>query len=306
MGAGWLTGDVRGRALLTRRLGTEGARRLAASPSADAAIATLSAGPYGRSVRTGQSIAEAEHAVAATTLWHLRVLAGWQPREGSGLVRHLSGWFEIANVVEHARALAGQEPGGLFELGRLATAWARVAESGSPPALRAALTATPWEDPGEGTPAAVAVSMALSWASRVQAAVPEAGEWAAGGAALVVARQRFALGAELAEPVARRAVTMLGQHAGDGAWDAFVTGLRTSARWALADVAGPGELWRAENRWWARVSRDATVLVSRPRPGRAALLGVVAFLAIDAWRVRAALQVAARGGQALEMFDELG
>ena len=33
--------------------------------------------------------------------------------------------------------------------------------------------------------------------------------------------------------------------------------------------------------------------------------GAVAVLAVDAWRVRAALGAAARGGSALEVFDAL-
>ncbi|MBP2478852.1 hypothetical protein JOF53_007724 [Crossiella equi] len=306
MGAGWLTGHVRGRALLRRALGTADARRLASRSSTTEAVDVLALGPYGRSVRGGQSLAEAEHGIAAATLWHLRVLAGWQPREGAELVRRLAGWFEIANVVERARALAGQTAGRPFELGRLATASPRAAEAGSPAALRAALAATPWQDPGEGTPAAVAVSMGLSWAARVWAAVPEAAAWAAGGAALLVARQRFAAGAPLPEPVARRARALLGEHAATGTWTAFTTGLHPTARWALAGLSEPGELWRAELCWWSRVARDAALLSRRPRPGRATLLGTVAVLAVDAWRVRAALEAATLGARALEVFDELG
>ncbi|WP_040796383.1 hypothetical protein [Nocardia higoensis] len=306
MGAGWLIGQVRGRALLSRRLGDAGARDLAASPSVAAAVAILAEGPYGRFVHSGQSLADVEHGVAATTLWHLRVLAGWQPREGAELVRQLAGWFEIANATEHARALAGQESGRLFELGRLATAWSRLAAAGSPSALRAALTASAWEDAGDGTPVAVAVSMGLAWAARVRAAVPEAAAWAEGGAALLVARQRLALSIDLPSAVARRAEAVLGDGATAKTWEAFATGLRPAARWPLADLAGPEDLWRGEAAWWSKVSRDSALLVRQPRPGRATLLGTVAFLAVDARRVRAALEGAARGGRVLELFDEIG
>ena len=35
---------------------------------------------HGHDVRSGQTLAQAQHAVVATTLWHTRVLAGWLPR----------------------------------------------------------------------------------------------------------------------------------------------------------------------------------------------------------------------------------
>jgi hypothetical protein len=37
--------------------------------------------------------------------------------------------------------------------------------------------------------------------------------------------------------------------------------------------------------------------------GDAAVLGAVGVLAVDGWRVRAALEAATRGGQAPEVFD---
>lgn len=305
MGAGWIAGDVRGRALLSRRLGSAGARELAASPSVAAAVTVLAAGPYGRAVRPGQELADAEHAVGAVTLWHLRVLAGWQPQRGTEVVRQLAGWFEIANAVEHARALSGQAPGPYYELGRLATAWPRLRVAASSEQLRAALAASPWEDPGSGAPAAVAMSMGLSWAARVAAAVPEARAWALGGAALLVARQRFSASGELPGPVARRLNVVLGAQAEASDWDAYVRTARPDARWVLADLTSADDLWRAEAGWWTRTDRDAAMLLRARRAGRGPLTGMVALLAVDAWRVRAALQIAARGGRPLEAFDAL-
>lgn len=302
-GAGWVAGDVRGRALLSRRLGADGARRLAASPSLAAAIATLAAGPYGRTVHTGQQLAEAEYAVGAATLWHLRVLAGWQPRAGAEIVRQLAGWFEIANVVEHARALAGLPAGPRYTLGRLTTAWSRLMATGTGTELREVLATTSWDNPGAATPAAVAASMELSWAARVAAAVPEARAWAEGGAALVVARIRFAMFEELPEPVAVRANVLLGPAASASTWEGYVDSLHTDAHWPFAGSTGPDGLWRAELGWWARVERDAGTLLAAPRAGRGPVVGIVAYLALDAWRVRAALQVAARGGRPEEAFD---
>jgi len=302
-GAGWVAGDVRGRALLSRRLGADGARRLSVNPSLKAAVTTLAAGPYGRAVHAGQELAEAEYAVGAALLWHLRVLAGWQPRAGAEAVRQLAGWFEIANVVERARALAGAAAGPRYTLGRLTTAWSRLTATGTGTELRDTLATTSWEDPGSSTPATVAVSMGMSWAARVAAAVPEARGWAEGAAALLFARQRFATVAELPEPVALRATVVLGLAATATTWEAYLDGLRPDARWALTGATGPDDLWRAELGWWARVERDAGMLLAAPRAGRGSVVGIVAFLAVDAWRVRAALQLAARGGRREEAFD---
>ncbi|MPZ78981.1 MAG: hypothetical protein GEV28_00665 [Actinophytocola sp.] len=302
-GAGWVAGDVRGRALLSRRLGADGARRLAASPSLATAVATLAAGPYGRTVHTRQQLAEVEYAVGAAALWHLRVLAGWQPRAGAEIVRQLAGWFELANVVEHTRELAGLPAGPRYTLGRLTTAWSRLMATGTGTELREVLATTSWDDPGAATPAAVAASMELSWAARVAAAVPEARAWAEGGAALVIARTRFAMFEELPEPVAVRANVLLGPAATASTWEDYVDGLHTDARWPFAGSTGPDDLWHAELGWWARVERDAAALLSAPRAGRGPVVGIVAYLALDAWRARAALQVAARGGQPEEAFD---
>ena len=61
----------------------------------------------------------AQRAVGAALLWHLRVLAGWQPVEGSQAVRALAGWFEIANVDDLLRAVSGAGRPEPFRLGRL-------------------------------------------------------------------------------------------------------------------------------------------------------------------------------------------
>jgi hypothetical protein len=75
----------------------------------------------------------------------------------------------------------------------------------------------------------------------------------------------------------------------------------TDARWVLAGIDRPEELWRADVAWWHRVERDAFALLRRASFGRPPVIGAVAVLAADAWRVRAALEVAARGS--VEAFD---
>ncbi|HUI03187.1 MAG TPA: hypothetical protein VLZ77_06580, partial [Acidimicrobiales bacterium] len=70
---------------------------------------------------------------------------------------------------------------------------------------------------------------------------------------------------------------------------------RCAAR-LLDGVDGTEQLWRAEARWWTTVEASATSLATGPRPDASCGVGVAALLAVDAWRVRAALTLAARGG----------
>ena len=105
----WVAGNVRAKAMLDRRIGPARARELAVTGSLAQAEQILADSPYRHGVQVGQTLAEAEHALAATVLWHLRVLAGWQPRAGAIALRLLAGWFEIANICGHARTLSGGE-----------------------------------------------------------------------------------------------------------------------------------------------------------------------------------------------------
>lgn len=308
MGAAWVAGSVRAHALLDRRLGTETTRRLACLPSVEAVVRELATSPYRREARGCRTPAQLETAIGATLLWHLRVLAGWQPGVGVRLLRALAGWFEIVNTVDHARRLAGEalpgDTGGPYRLGALATAWSRLAATRSLPDLRAVLAASVWGDPGAGDPAAIAAAMAISGAARVAEQVPEAVDWAAGAAALQVARQRFLAGREPTTPVRHRGGELLGRGAVSAPDLAgFTAGLRPAARWALAGVAGPEQLAQAETDWWRRVERDAAGLLARSGFGRAVVVGCVVALAADARRVRAAVQLAALGGGPLEAFD---
>ncbi|MFJ8962689.1 hypothetical protein ACIRG5_25185 [Lentzea sp. NPDC102401] len=298
MSAAWIAGGVRARALLRRRTGAVGAREIARCSSLPEAVELLVTGPYQRDVRAGQSLEQAGHGVASTLLWHLRVLAGWQPRAGAELVRLLAGWFEMANVVEHVRELTGTAAGETFTLGTLATAWPRLAATSSLAELRLALAASPWGDPGSEDPRRIAIAVQLGWAVRVAAGVPPAREWAAGGAALLVARERFLLG----HPVPGSA--LLGDVGQDGL-AGFAARLPGEAAWALADVTDPGGLWQAEERWWARVESGARTLLRGQGFGPGVVVGCTVLLAVDARRVRAALECAARGGGQMEEFDAI-
>ncbi len=280
------------------------ARGVAASPSLTAALSTLAQTPYGLGVRQGQTLAEAQRAVADTAVWNLRVLAGWAPRGGATILRVLLAGLEISNLEAQLHRAAGEESPSPYRLGALATAWPRLAAATSVDEARAVLATSWWGDPGAGTLRDLGLAMRTSLADRTMAAVPAAAGWAAGATALLVARtlvverRELPAAARLAAsraigPAALAATTLPG----------LVAVLPGSARWALADVRDPGDLWQAEARWWGRVERDGMDLGRRVLTGPEVLVAAAALLAVDAWRVRAALELAARGGGPLEVFD---
>lgn len=308
MSAGWVAGAVRARAMSRRRLGAVAARDLAGRPTLEIAVDSLASGPYGHGVRPGQTLSQAQRAVSATVLWNLRVLAGWLPTGASRILRLLAGGFEVANVDERMRELDGRSVEAPFQLGSLATTWQTAARAMSVADMRSVLARSAWGDPGSETPAGVGLGMRLAWAARVSSGVPEAHPWACGAAALVMTRELLLAGSPATPQVQRTLAPLLGS-----AWmdahtvTAFASCLPAEARWVLAGIEDPADLWRAEAAWWRRVGVDGTSLLHRPGASRAPVVGCVAVLAVDAWRVRAALEVAARGGSdapgALEVFD---
>jgi hypothetical protein len=78
MSVGWVAGALRGGALARRRLG-DGVAELAAKTSLDEALAFLSASSYGHRLKGDLDIISAQRAIGDTSVWHLRVLAGWLP-----------------------------------------------------------------------------------------------------------------------------------------------------------------------------------------------------------------------------------
>ncbi|GGM77415.1 hypothetical protein ACFFX1_52545 [Dactylosporangium sucinum] len=298
-GAALVAGSVRARALVRRCIGPAAARRVALCHTLGAALDILASTPYGRDVRPGQGLDEAQEAVAATLLWHLRVLAGWQPGRAVATLRALAGWFEISDVERRLR-----QPGRpvRYRVGALATATPRLARAGTVDEVRAALAASAWGDPGEAGAHAVALSMRLAWAQGV-AALPAARAWACGGAALLVARERWTTGRPLPAQVERRAAALLGPRAlRSGSLAGFAAALPRWAAWPFPDITAAVDLWRGETRWWRRLERDGRSLLNDWRFGEGAALGAAATLAVDAWRTRAALACAADGGASAD-FD---
>ncbi len=310
MTTAWVAASVRARAMARRRLGAAAARGLASRPSLDEAVDALAATPYGRDVRPGHGLAEAQRAVAGTLLWHLRVLSGWAPHGDARILRVLAGGFEVANTDERIRELAGAEPEPPFHLGSLATAWSQLQPAGSVGQIREVLARSAWGDPGADTPAAVHLGLRWSWAARVAATVPPAAPWAAGAAALLAARELARGGRRPTGDAARLAAPLLGaEWAQARSVRELAAVIPPDARWALEGVTADADLWVAEAAWWARLERDGFALLRRPLTTADPVVGSVAVLAADAWRVRAALEVAARGGAgragALEAFDAL-
>ncbi|MEU3253364.1 hypothetical protein [Streptomyces sp. NPDC006997] len=306
MGAGWVAGVTRARAMAAGHAGPDTAHRLAAGPGLSDALRALADTPYRRGLDVAAGAAEAQRAVSDALVWQLRVLAGWQPRPGATAVRLLASGFEIANTRSRLRALSGPPQPPPYRLGALSTAWPRLSRTTSPAAVRAVLASSPWGDPGADTPAAVITGMRLSAAARTAASVPPAARWAAGEAALLVAREVHLTGRPLTGPATRDATRLLGTAAVQAlTFGDFRARLPSTARWALAGVERPTELWRAEARWWQAVERDALSMLGAARFDVSPVVGAVAVLGVDAWRIRAGLECAAFGGRAREAFDEL-
>lgn len=304
MSTAWVAGNIRAKAMLDRRMGSALARELAASASLTQGLQMLVDSPYRHDVQIGQTLEEAERALAATVLWHLRVLAGWQPQAGATALRLLVGWFEIANICGHARALAGAAVEQPFHLGALGTAWSRLGSTSSLAELRRVLTQSQWGDPGGDTPSDITLGVQLAWALRVTRAVPEAIEWACGGAAVLVARRLLLEERPLSHAAQTTAQRVLGRAPTAASnLQAFKEHLPPRARWALAGTTVIGELWQADFRWWSRVERDGLELLRRPHFGPGPTIGTAAVLAADAWRCRAALEIAAGGGRSMEIYD---
>ncbi|WP_432193147.1 hypothetical protein [Streptomyces sp. bgisy027] len=305
MSAGWVAGVTRARALRSRCLGAEGISEVAAATTLDDALRYLAATPYRHDVGPGVTVAGAQRAVSATLLWHLRVLAGWQPATGADAVRALAAGFELSNTEHHLSSLGAdrRRPGSTplhpppYRLGALATAWTRLARTRTPAELRTSLAASVWGDPGGDSPAAVATGMRVSAALRLATTVPDAARWAAARLALLFCREVFVVGRRMPDVSVRRAARLLGPGAiAAASYADFRQELPATARWLVDDIDEVADLWRAEARWWDAVERDGRELLRRSRFGPQPVVGTAALLSVDAWRTRGALELAARGG----------
>lgn len=306
MSAGWVAAAVRGKGLARRRLEPDVLTSLAASRSLAEALAILARTPYGREVRPDMDLATAQWAITATLVWHLRILLGWSPPLRSRPLREVTAGFEIGNVVGHLARMNGQPAPASLTLGSLGTAWTALSRSQSPAELHAALRSSVWGDPGGDDPATVRLALQLRWARRVLDGAPAAADWAVSGTTLILARVLATDALSTLGRSARLDITyVLGPRWQHATSFAELPGLLPLAVGRLLrDVDGADDLWRAEARWWAALESGGAALMAHPLSDSSSSIGVAALLAVDAWRARAAIAIAAHGGGALEeVFD---
>lgn len=294
----WVAASVRARALARRRAGPPLVRRVAAQDGLEPALALLASSVHGRRLEAlpaAPTLAQAQRATRETVLWQLRVLAGWTPARGTTTMRALASGFERDNVLGLARRLQGRPAPEPFDLGALATAWPRLREATSTEDLLAAVRRSPWGDPGHEL-ADLPDVLAVVRCRAVAAAAPQARTWAGSAAAVTCARALLLDGLaperlrEVARPLLGRAWETTTDVAG------FRAALPTALRPVLDGVAEPAGLWRAEVTLRLLQEREGQDLLRGPRPDPSVVLGAVAVLAVDAWRVRAALAAATVGG----------
>jgi hypothetical protein len=288
-----------------RRVGPVLARRVANAPSLDAGLALLEGTAFDQLAAPGTALRDAEHQIRAEQLWELRVLAGWLPAAGTPLARALAARFERANIEAHRNRLAGRPAPPPFTLGTLALSWPRLAATSSLDELRRELGASSWGDPGTMAATELHDALLVGWLRMVAAAatgLDKVQRWVAGGAALLVARNIATKGEP--EGLVRAVRPLIGRRpAGAMSLVDLQAALPSTARWTLASVDQPVQLWRAEAGLRAQIESDGLRMLRTARPGPAPVVGALAVLAVDGWRLRAALACAAAGTGPSEVLD---
>jgi hypothetical protein len=305
MNADWVAATVRARSLSQRRVGAGGSRRIAAQRTFGEAIALLASTAYADRLEGGTDLAAAERATRDVMLWRLRVLAGWMPATGARLFRTAAGAYERDNIVALAHHLDDGRPApDPFDLGTLATSWPSLRAATSVGDLADALRRSSWGDAGAGGISALRDALTLVWLRRLADVAPPSRPWVEIGAALTVARIVFVDGTEPSPRIRQLLRPLLGR-----TWESagnlveLRAALPRSTESALRDVSGPEDLWRAEAGLWATVEADGFRLLRSSLPGPDVILGAIAVLAVDAWRVRAALAAASLGTGSSEVLD---
>jgi hypothetical protein len=301
--AGWVAAQVRARSLVAHCVGPAGARMIARSGSLDGALAALATTGYADRVHLGMDLATSERAVFATVLWNLRVLAGWSPALGASRFHILAGGFELVNLDEELARIRGRETLEPYDLGSLASV-ARHPQSSSTAELRALLKRSAWGDPGELDDDGL-VALRFSLIRRVVEGVPEASAWAEGYAALLLARILVAGGTIGPGSVAASGVrAVLGRRVLDATTlKELVGAVAIDIRPIFDGVTGSDDLWAGEARWWGRVWHESEERVRRGAAEPSSVVASIVAQVADAWRVRAALEIAARCGQGIEVLD---
>jgi hypothetical protein len=305
MKADWVAASVRARSMAQRRAGAGTSRAMATQPTLDSAMSLLRESSYGQRLGGARGLASAERAVQETVLWQLRVLAGWLPASGTALARAAAGIYEIENIAALAHRLTGGGPAPEFyALGALATAWPRLWTAGSPEELAAILRASAWGDVGTAEPGPMRDALSVAWARRLAASASAARPWCGAACVLMAARILLVDGAAPSAQVLHLLRPVLGR-----SWESasgiegFTAALPHSLQGVVLGVASPKDLWRAEARAYAATENDGFRLLRGSMPGPDVVLGAIAVLSLDAWRVRAALAAAAAGAGSSEVLD---
>jgi len=166
---------------------------------------------------------------------------------------------------------------------------------------------------------AIGLAMRARWLVRAQA-VPPARTWIEGAAVLTYVGAAVCADTQISLAVLsdldRAAPGLAAARGGEHDLPSFRARLPPWLRdWlpepVLADDADPDQaLWLAWGAWWRRIEAEGVALLRSGGFGPEPVIGAVAVLSADAWRVRAALSAAAYGvgsgdGKALETFDAL-
>ena len=220
------------------------------------------------------------------------------------MLRIAMAWFEILNLEARLRPADRAPAVPMFEMGSLAST-PGGAESVTTGNVVERLRTTWWGAPSNDSLWAIGLAMRSRLVDRASSGLPGARAWAAGAAALIVAREQVIAGHRLPPDVRHNLAHTLGQPALEAdTVDSLRERLPERAKWVLHNVTSPQDLWRAESGWWTRIETDGRELLRRSSFGPEPVVGAVAVMAADAWRVRAALHAAALGG-AREAFDAL-
>ena len=305
MSADWVAATVRARALARRRAGAGASAVIARAATLRDGLAVLVGTAYESRLADVTDMVAVERATDETVLWQLRVLAGWLPATASRLCRNAAAAFERDNLVALAAQLAGGRAAPeAFDLGSLGTAWPRLSTSGSTAELYAGLARSPWGAVGAEDATALRDVLTVVWFRRLADTAAAARPWAQNGAALVATRIVLVDRVE-PPPRLRRLLRPLIGSAWESAADleAMRAALPRSTGAVLAGIETPTDLWRAEARAAIAVETDAFRLLRSALPGPDAVLGALAVLATDAWRVRAALASASLGSGRSEVLD---
>ena len=305
MRVNWVAVSIRARSLSQRRGGAGRCRQLAAAPNLPTALAMLADSGYAQRLVGITSLTAAQRATRENLLWQLRVLAGWLPPGGTGLVRTIAASYERDNIVALAgRLKGGPELSAAYQLGGLATAWPRLERQPSLPALAEALRHSAWGTPGPIDNVALRDVLTLAWLRRLSAAAPAASGWASSASALVAARMVLVDHTTPTSRVLDLARPWLGRHwASTSDLGHFRASLPRSAQGILSGIDDPSDLWRVEARLRAEVEADGLRLLHAALPGPDVVLGAIAALAVDGWRLRAALAAADAGSGSSEVLD---